>query len=127
LFDAYFSKFPAWGGIVTTEVQRAMRVAVKTGIDQPILIEMREANERNSAAHDAALAAEHAQPFTPDLEKHYTARIKNRELREGDCDRPWQNYFAYRDAHPKDVEPLNATDLAYAGQWTSCAIAKPAA
>lgn len=124
LCDAYLSKFPGWGGVMTPAVLRAMRVAIETGIDQPILIEIRESNARNSAAYDAALAAEHAAPFTAELERHYTARIKSRHLIEGDCDRPWQNYFGYRAAHPKEVEPLDATDLAYAGQWTSCAIAK---
>jgi hypothetical protein len=131
LCAAYFSKFPGWGGRVTPAVLRAMRVAIKTGIDQPILIDIRKHSAaeyaRNSAAYDARLAAEHAAPFTAELERHYTTRIKSRRLIEGDCERPWQNYFGYRAAHPKEVEPLDATDLAYAAQWTSCAIAKPAA
>jgi hypothetical protein len=86
-------------GIMTEEVYRAMCRAVSTGIDAPLLVRMRKAAERNIAKYDAKLAAEHAQPFTPELEKHYTGRIKNRRLIEGDCDRPWQNYFAYREAH----------------------------
>jgi hypothetical protein len=59
-------------------------------------------------------------PFTPKLEARSTTTIKERRIREGDCERPWQNYFAYRDAHPNDVEPLTHADLAYVGQWTSC-------
>ena len=126
LCAAYFSQFPGWGGRMTPAVLRAMRVAIETGIDQPMLIDIRALNARNGAALDAALAAEHAAPFTAELERHYAARIKGRRLIEGDCDRPWQNYFGYRAEHPKEVEPLDATDLAYTGQWTSCAIAKPA-
>jgi hypothetical protein len=124
LIDAYSEKFPGWSGIVTPEVQRAMSTALKTGIDQPIMIRERKRITRRAAAHDAKVAAEHARPFTPDLEKHYTARIKNRRIIEGDCERPWQNYFDYRAAHPKDVAPLDAKDLAYVGQWTACVFDK---
>jgi len=121
---AYGLKFPgSWSGFLTRDVERAMRSALKTGKDHPVMIAIRERNARNRAEYDAALAAEHAQPFTPDLEKEYTAKIKNRRIMEGDCERPWQNYFDYRAAHASDVEPLDATDLAYAGQWTSCAVA----
>jgi hypothetical protein len=122
LLDAYAAKFPQYqGGSISTEVQRAMRVALKTGIEQPVLIEQRKQIERNCRNYDARLKREHARPFTPKLEKQYTARIKNRHLIEGDCERPWQNYFGYRDKHPKDVAPLDAADLAYAGQWTPLA------
>jgi hypothetical protein len=125
--DAYASKFPQFkGGHLSAAIYDAMALSLKTGIEQPALIEQRKRIEANMAAYDAALAAEHAAPFTAELEKHYTAKIKSRRIMEGDCERPWQNYFAYRDAHPKDVEPLDAADLAYAGQWASCAIAKPA-
>jgi hypothetical protein len=122
LANAYARAFPQYrGGFMTPAIYRAMAVALKTGIEQPILIEQREQIERNMAKYDAALAAEHAQAFTPELEKQYTAKIKGRRIMEGDCERPWQNYFAYRDAHPKEVEPLTGQDLAYVGQWTSCA------
>jgi hypothetical protein len=120
--DAYREKFPQWqGGVVSAKYIRAMARSLETGIEQPILVEQREQIERNHAMYEAELAAEHAQPFTPELEKHYTARIKERRLIEGDCERPWQNYFAYRDAHSDEVETLDETDLAYVGQWTTCA------
>jgi hypothetical protein len=119
LMDAYCLRFPdPWSGFVTSAVQRAMRAALKTGIDHPLMIEIRKENARSAAEYDAKLAAEHAQPFTPDLEKHYTGLIKRRELIEGDCERPWQNYFDYRAGHVKEVEPLNAIDLAYANIYT---------
>jgi phosphotransacetylase len=123
LAEAYHAKFPQFkGGRMTPAILRAMAVSLKTGIEQPALVEQRKEIEANMSRYDANLKREHARPFTPTREKQYTARIKNRELREGDCERPWQNYFAYRDAHPNDVEPLDAVDLAYAGQWTSCAV-----
>jgi hypothetical protein len=120
---AYFRLFPGdLVVVITKEVERAMCRAVATGIDQPIMIKQRKIVARNIAKHEAELAAEHAQPFTSKLEKHYTRRIKNRLLIEGDCERPWQSYFAYREAHFHDVEPLTDDDLKYAGLWTSCAI-----
>lgn len=88
-----------------------MRTAVQVGQDQPLLLEMRERAERAAAEYDARIAAEHAAPFSPELERHYTARIKARRLVEGDCERPWQNYFAYREAHGDEVEPLTDVDL----------------
>jgi hypothetical protein len=122
LIDAYSDKFPQFrGGEITPDIPAAMREALKTGVEGPALVEQRLAIERNIAEHNAKLEAEHAQPFTLDLEKHYTERIKKRRLREGDCERPWQNYFDFRDAHPDQVKALDATDLAYVGQWTSCA------
>jgi hypothetical protein len=42
-------------------------------------------------------------------------------LIEGDCERPRQNYFGYREAHAQEVEPLTDDDLAHVGMWTSCA------
>lgn len=126
LLRAYWGKFGGFSGILTTAIYRAMAVALKTGNDHPVMIERRKENARNAAAYDARLAAEHAQPFTPELEKDFTAIIKDRLLIEGDCDRPWQSYCDYRAAHPKEVEPLNEADLAYAGQWTACALPKAA-
>jgi hypothetical protein len=120
--EAYFRLFPGFSLIITKEANRAMCRAVATGIDPPFMTKLRKDAARNAAKYEAKLAAEHAQPFTPELEKHYTDRIKNRRLMEGDCMRPWQNYFAYREAHSNDVEPLADEDLAYAGQWTSCAV-----
>jgi len=126
LVAAYREKFPQWqGGVIGPDHYRAMARSLETGIEQPILVKQREEIERNIAEHDAELAAEHAEPFTPELEAHYTARIKQRRLIEGDCERPWQNYFAYREAHPDEVEPLDETDLAYVGQWTTCARRQP--
>jgi ParB/RepB/Spo0J family partition protein len=121
LIDAYRDKFPQFhGGLLTPDILAEMREALKTGVETPALVEQRLVMERNMAEYDAKLAAEHAQPFTLKLEKHYTKRIKKRRLREGDCERPWQNYFDFRDAHPDQVEALTVTDIAYVGQWTSC-------
>jgi hypothetical protein len=126
LIDAYRQKFPQWkGGVIGDDIQEAMRISLETGIEQPVLIAQREKIERHMAEYDAALAAEHAQPFTPELEQHYTARITNRQLIEGDCERPWQNYFAYRIAHPDDVAPLDDADLEYVGLWTACGRPEP--
>lgn len=125
LIFAYADKFPQWrGGHITRAVERAMRSALKTGINPPIMIEQIKQAASNCRNYDARLKREHARPFTPKLEKQYTARIKNRQIAEGDCQRPWQHYFDYRVAHVKDVEPLDAADLAYVGQWTSCAVAQ---
>ena len=119
--QAYCDKFGGFTGHLTRDVERAIQSALKTGKDHPLLIGIKKENARNHAKAKAELAAEHAAPFTPELEKHYTARVKNRRLIEGDCQRPWQNYFDYRAMHASDVAPLTAQDLAYAGQWTSCA------
>ena len=122
LIRAYRDKFPQFlGGLLTPDILGEMREALKTGVEGRALVEQRLVIERNMAEYDAKLTAEHAQPFTLDLEKHYTQRIKKRRLKEGDCERPWQNYFDFRAAHPDQVKALNATDLAYVGQWTSCA------
>lgn len=103
-----------------------MRVALKTGEDQPLLIEIRETNRRNAAEYDARhaaeLAAERATPFDAKLERHYTARVKGRQLIEGDCDRRWPDYFAFREAHASDVEKLTDDDWRYLGQWTACPV-----
>jgi hypothetical protein len=123
LIDSYAQRFPQFrGGTMTPAILRAMATALKTGIEPPILVEQRKQIERNIANHDRRLAAEHARPFTPKLEKQYTAKIKGRRIMDGNCERPWQNYFAYRAAHPKDVEPLDSADMAYVGQWTACHI-----
>jgi hypothetical protein len=123
LADTYAQRFPKYKvGFLTAAIYRAMAAALKTGVVPPILVEQSKEIERNIAQHDRRLAAEHRRPFTPRRERQYTARIKNRQIREGDCERPWQNYFDFRAAHPKDVEPLDATDLAYVGQWTACAL-----
>jgi hypothetical protein len=122
LANAYWARFGEVGLLFDPKTMRAMRRALKTGIDDPTLAAERQAAERAWAEHKAELAAEHAAPFTPELEKHYTARIKGRDLIEGDCDRPWQNYFGYREAHAKDVELLTERDMQYVGQWTPCAL-----
>lgn len=122
LLAAYCKKFEYLGGFIDKEQLLAMKLAVETGEDQPVLVKQREQIKASMAAYDAKIEAEHAQKFTPELEQHYTARIKNHALIEGDCERPWQNYFAYREAHAAEVEPLTDHDMWYVGQWTSCGI-----
>ena len=122
LIHEYSLKFGPFSGDLTPAVERALQRALETGVDQPLLVRLRKETERSWAEYDAKLAAEHAEPFTVELEKHYTARIKGRRLIEGDCERPWQNYFGYRESHPNDVEPLSDDDLQYVGQWTSCGL-----
>jgi hypothetical protein len=77
-------------------------------------------------ARRAALNAPLLAPITPEKEQAYTRLIKTCTLYEGACDLSWSEYFAYRDAHP-ECEALTKANLAYAGQWTSCAVVREAA
>jgi hypothetical protein len=76
--DAYFEKFGGFSCCLYPDIVRAMRRALKTGVDQPILIKRRQEIERAAADYDAKIAAKHEQPFTPELERHYTAPSRTR-------------------------------------------------
>jgi len=79
-------------------------------------------NEEERAEYDRKQEEFQATPITAKTERKYTALIKNRKLYEGACELAWEMYFKFRDEHP-DCEPLTPDDLAYVGQWTSCAMA----
>jgi hypothetical protein len=60
----------------------------------------------------------------PKMERKYTALIKRRELKEGDCELPWADYFDYRDTCSATAR-LTADDIAYVALWTSAARPTP--
>jgi hypothetical protein len=62
------------------------------------------------------------------MEQKYTRLIKQRRLRDGDCQLSWKQYFKYRDQHP-ECKPLTSDNIGYAenflgyvGMWTACAV-----
>ena len=75
LIRDYHKAFPQWQGGLC--LFREMALSLKTGIEQPALVKQREKIEANCAAYDAALAAEHAAPFTPAREKKTPPRSKS--------------------------------------------------
>jgi hypothetical protein len=120
--DAYAERFPdTFAFQLTPDVLRHMDASVKSGIDHPELVEIKRKARENIAAHDRKQAEFLAKPITAEIESRYTALIKGRKLYEGACDLSWARYFEYREEHP-ECAPLSEEDLAYAGQWTSCAV-----
>jgi hypothetical protein len=127
--DDYFKQFGA-GGLdymeITPDVLRHMEDSLKSGVDE--LAEMKAEQLREQAEYvceetlkRAALNAPLLAPITPKKEEAYTSLIKTRNLHEGACELSWAEYFEYREAHP-GCEPLTRGDLAYARQWTPCAV-----
>ena len=117
--DAYFERFVGFGCRLTPELIARMGASLASGVDQCAddRREMQRRIDENDRKHAAFLAT----PITAETERRYTALIKRRELYAGACDLAWTRYFEFRDAHP-DCMPLSEEDLAYAAQWTSCAV-----
>jgi hypothetical protein len=138
LIRAYDATFGMIAGLLDSKRLKLMGKSLATGIDQLAEEKRRQDEEwerdtpnreREYAervtyviARRAALNAPLLAPITSEKEKEYTRLIKKRKLYEGACDLSWPEFFEYRDAHPGEVKPLSDDDLAYAGQWTACAV-----
>ena len=120
---AYSKRFGCCTGPQDREVYRLMDASLQSGIDELAETKARrkreyqESAERREREHEEFLRT----PITPEMEREYTAMIKQRTLYEGACELSWEQYFKYRDQHP-DCTPLSQDDLAYAGMWTACAV-----
>lgn len=120
LADDYDERFGGFSRLLDDECCRLMALSLETGIDQFVdeKRKRREHIEKMWREHEEFLA----RPITPDMVAEYTKLIRRRKLYEGACDLSWQRYFEYVATHPEIV--LTPEDREYAGQWTSCAIAK---
>jgi hypothetical protein len=118
-WEAYFERFGSFPCRLSPDVIARMAASLASGVDQ--CGEERCETQKRIEKYDREQAAFLARPITAATERKYTALIKQRQLYEGACDLAWARYFEYRDAHPK-CAPLGSEDLAYAAQWTSCAV-----
>jgi hypothetical protein len=120
-YEAYSAQFGSDGISFTgREVYRLMANSLVTGVDK--LSAHKRKNLKLRAEHDAEHAEFLEMPITAVIERQYTRMIKRRRLYEGACDLSWPMYFKFREQRASAVEPLDAYDLAYAAQWTCCAL-----
>jgi hypothetical protein len=120
LVDDYGERFGFVSGNQDDWIYPLMKAALKSGVDEPKLVERKREQAEHEAEFDRKQAEFQATPITAETEQEYTGLIKQRRLYEGACMLAWEQYFKFRAQHP-DCEPLTPDDLAYAGQWTSCA------
>lgn len=140
LFFQYSERF-GWKYLnvtLTAAVMKKVEKSLATGIDLFAEVKSKTAEqeererperERREAklvktemARRAAINKPLLAPITDEKEKAYTRLIKDRKLYEGACDLSWPEYFAFREEYVHFIEPLTDDDLAYAAQWTSCAV-----
>jgi hypothetical protein len=103
-----------------------MAASLASGVDQ--LADVKREQKEYEKEFDRKHAEFLAQPCTPEMEQKYTRLIKQRRLRDGDCQLSWKQYFKYRDQHP-ECKPLTSDNIGYAenflgyvGMWTACAV-----
>ena len=128
-YDDYFKQFGALYGVLDRARYNLMAASLASGVDQ--LADVRREQEeyadkqaehvRAKTLRRATINAPLLAPITPEKERAYMGLIKRRQLYEGACALSWQEYFDFRDAHP-DCALLTRGDLAYASDWTACAV-----
>jgi hypothetical protein len=124
--DNYFKQFGFVCVYITPDVLRRMEDSLKSGVDD--FAELKREKQRQQDEHvraetlrREALNSPLLAPITAEKEQAYTGLIKRRQLYEGACGLSWAEYFEYRDQHP-ECDPLTRGDLAYASDWTACAV-----
>jgi hypothetical protein len=125
-FEDYSKQFGGLSILITPDVLRRMEDSLTSGVDE--FAELKAEQEHDHAEYvreetlkRATLNAPLLAPITREKEQAYVRLIKTRTLYEGACGLSWQEFFDFRDAHP-ECEPLTRGDLAYARQWTPCAV-----
>ena len=126
--DDYFKQFGALYGVLDRARHNLMAASLASGVDQLAGIRreqqeyadkqaehVREETLRRATLNEPLLA-----PITPEKEQACTDLIKTRQLYEGACGLSWAEYFEYRQHH--GCIQLTRSDLAYAAQYTACAI-----
>src|SRR5882724_320938 len=106
LFEAYAERFGgAYGVHLDDNICRLMEAALRSGVDEPELVQKRREAEEYRVEYERKHAEFLVTPITAETEQEYTGRIKNRKLYDGACELAWEQYFIFRDQHP-ECEPL---------------------
>jgi hypothetical protein len=106
---------------ITPDIIKRMEASLKSGVDELAELKAEQADYvREETARRAALNEPLLAPITREKEEALSIIIKTRTLWEGACGLSWQEYFEYRESHCS--VQLTRSDLAYAAQYTACAI-----